>query len=941
MKPRNYPLALFGPLSIRVFFFSLLFFYLYLFFVPSTVHAQDAPTLQQEIQTHLSRAMELARTKKIEEAVTELEVVVRLDPKNEDAYFGMGEMYTLLKQRDQALKSYQKTVEINPDNLQANLRLGQFYENQKDWAKAGQFYEKVIALQKGGAESRLAAVRLEGVKRQIRIQELLQQVQTHIGKAENDQALKGVEAILALDPKNAMAYHLRGNVEDTQQRFEEAIKDMKLAVELNPESISAKVELGILYQRKGQTDEAIGLFKDVIERGKPIGSGTPEDKNVGIARGWLEVVESAKVRKAVIEEARTSMEEGNIEATQQSLEESIRLRPKQVQPYLLMAVLYSKAGQRDKALDTLRRAVENNPKSIQAHLQLGLLLEQVGQLEEARVELNHVLSLGKETTEGGTATKHLQTIESDLHFREVNVQIKKGEFEAALSEIKEVIALFPEDASAYMSQGIIYDRMNKTEDAIASIKKAIELRPDYANAHMQLGLVMENHARFDEARAEYENVLSLKPDEKMMGQTQARLKGLDNVAKLYEHTRTARELYDKGKFEESLKETDILSVLNPSNHVTYLFRGMDYIGLKKPLEAIDAFKKALELQPKSTQTRFQLARVYMDEGRFEEAKEQYELIVQVGKGTREGDLSAVELRRLRDISYSVSYNQTMDNNISKGTKPVTGYSSSLNAGFSYILIRNKQMRFSAGGTGSQSVYYQSQGLGNSLAGSLSGQYRVWEEWVIGGSLNKSYGFFNKVTTSTTNNASISASMVGRGIPSRLNLQYSFTGARSFRTKISDTNRHSMSVTGSQQLSPRDSMSLSYSFSSSMNLDPMASNFAYRSNGMSINYSRQITKDLSGNLGANGTYYVYSNPDSVTLFQRFRKTVQYGLSGGLSYPLSDQVNCGLSYSYVTSSTNIHVSSKELQDLTDILASPIPIVGGDYNNSTLSIYYSVAF
>ena len=135
--------------------------------------------------------------------------------------------------------------------------------------------------------------------------------------------------------------------------------------------------------------------------------------------------------------------------------------------------------------------------------------------------------------------------------------------------------------------------------------------------------------------------------------------------------------------------------------------------------------------------------------------------------------------------------------------------------------------------------------------------------------------------------------------------------------------------------------MTYNFVSSMNLDKTGSNFAYRSNGMHTGYNRQITKDLSGSLGLNLTYYTYTNPDSTTLFQRFRRTLQYGLSGGFSTLLSEQVRLSLNYSYTSSTTNIKVSALEIQKLEDILASPIPVVGGDFKSHSVSINYSVSF
>jgi tetratricopeptide (TPR) repeat protein len=505
-----------------------------------------------------------------------------------------------------------------------------------------------------------------------------------------------------------------------------------------------------------------------------------------------------------------------------------------------------------------------------------------------------------------------------------------------------VIVLFPEDPSAYFTQGVIYDRMEKVEEALTSLRKAIELKPEYITARFQLIQTLEDQGRFDEAKTEYNAILAITKDEKTVERVNSRLQNLDQTAQLYALTKAAREYFDQGKFKESLSEADDLLAINPSNFVAYVIRGMSYVALKRPVDAIEAFKKALEIQPKSLHARSQLGQVYRDEGRFEEAIETFEQVAREGEGTRDGDYAALALKRLRPLSYSLSYSQTLDSNISQGSVSQKGVSSALNGGMAYVLLRNKQGGVSVRGAAQEGTYYRNQGTSFSLSGSLVGNYRLGERWILTGSLDPlNYNYFDQVKTSRTRGASWSLYGGSGPIPSRVTLRYAFVDVRSLRTRSGNIQRHTIAVSGDQQLTAKDSINVSYTFVSNMNLDKLGSNQAYRSNQVAATYGREIKKDVAAQVGLNMTLFNYANPDSTKLFREFRRTFQYGLFSGFSFPLSDRVRMGLNYSYVGSNTNLALSKQEQLELVDILTSPIPTVGGDYQRHALTLNFDVVF
>jgi len=193
-----------------------------------------------------------------------------------------------------------------------------------------------------------------------------------------------------------------------------------------------------------------------------------------------------------------------------------------------------------------------------------------------------------------------------------------------------------------------------------------------------------------------------------------------------------------------------------------------------------------------------------------------------------------------------------------------------------------------------------------------------------------YGFFGE------------SSITAEAIPTSLTLRYSFYNTDSFRSKASDAYQHSVTLSVSQRLSLKDTVSGSYSVSNYINKDLLGSNYANRSNNLSVNYSRLIKPGLTASAAYSIGLIEYMNPDSTTLYSEFRRNISQGISMDLLYSLSEKVSMSIGYDYSSVTTNLpRPTSEEQQKLEDILAAPIPTVGGGYIKQTVTMGVGVAF
>ncbi len=78
--------------------------------------------------------------------------VIRLDPKNSDAYFGLASVYIKKEEWEEASDTLGYLLKINPDNVKVLLALAGVYENKDDLEKAIECYEKAVIADDSQAE---------------------------------------------------------------------------------------------------------------------------------------------------------------------------------------------------------------------------------------------------------------------------------------------------------------------------------------------------------------------------------------------------------------------------------------------------------------------------------------------------------------------------------------------------------------------------------------------------------------------------------------------------------------------------------------------------------------------------------------------------------------------------------------------------------------------
>ena len=157
--------------------------------------------------------------------------------------------------------------------------------------------------------------------------------------------------------------------------------------------------------------------------------------------------------------------------------------------------------------------------------------------------------------------------------------IEAEDYEQAVENLSEVIALEPDNAEAYYQRGLAYGHLENWEQALADFDTAIELAADDPRAYSKRALVYLPLGDSAQAIADCNQALKLDPDHAEAYQT---------LGMVY---------IGQGDVEQAIQGFDKAIELDPDLAEAYIWRGSAYAEAGNSERAISDFEYYLELVP--------------------------------------------------------------------------------------------------------------------------------------------------------------------------------------------------------------------------------------------------------------------------------------------------------------------------------------------------------
>jgi tetratricopeptide (TPR) repeat protein len=214
-----------------------------------------------------------------EKALAYLIKAKRQQPNDADILFEFGKACLELDLADDAVLALQKAARLQPNNDSYMYVLASANVAKKQYAAANKLFEALLAkhpddpvLNYATGSLLFLEVKLDQAKKYLQRSVDLQpdQIPAYYylgliaeGKGDNNQASATFREVLRRDPQYGLAWEALGRVLLNGKQYPEAQHALEKAAALNPDSVKAHYQLGILWSRIGRQDDANKEFQIV------------------------------------------------------------------------------------------------------------------------------------------------------------------------------------------------------------------------------------------------------------------------------------------------------------------------------------------------------------------------------------------------------------------------------------------------------------------------------------------------------------------------------------------------------------------------------------------------------------------------------------------------------------------------------------------------------
>lgn len=202
-------------------------------------------------------------------------------------------------------------------------------------------------------------------------------------------------------------------------------------------------------------------------------------------------------RSEAMGQAATAIRDGSIDAAIRHLTVAIELAPDRAEAHRLLGAVYLASQQGDEAIGELEAAVRLSPGDERTHLALANALVVTGRYPDAERSLHQLIAVLPGSGRARYALGRLYQ--------------RQGDYENALREFESSIAFHPLLGlnGIYQSMGAINAARQHFDAAIDAYSSRVDVHPNDADAHQDLGDTYLRLGRHDEALAEFAMTLML------------------------------------------------------------------------------------------------------------------------------------------------------------------------------------------------------------------------------------------------------------------------------------------------------------------------------------------------------------------------------------------------------------------------------------------------
>ena len=549
----------------------------------------------------------------------------------------LGSAYLALGEASKGMEYMDRAIALAPDvaALRTQLAIGQLVEGDVDQAVSE--LQTAVELDQGLQQAELMLVLI------------------YLQKQEYDNALSAAEALAVKMPDSPVPLNLKGAALLGNEERQEARKAFEAALGIQPDFLSAHLNLARLDLMEGDTTGAEARYRKVLS----------------IDAGNL---------KALLALAALAERDGRVEETEMRLKLAREHHPDEIKPALMLVEHYLRQDDARQALDlisgiaaaqpqnpvvlnalvtaqlqsgeykyalaTLRSLVEVDPESPGVHYQLAMVSVKLEDSDVARKSLHRAIELQPDYPDAQLVLARLDIIDT--------------EFDSAFAIADELKQKHPDKAYGYELDGDILAAMKKPreaadaytlayekvpsdqlvhkllhyhlmagneESALGVLRHWLSEHPEDITVRSLLAITLHSSGRQEQAVDEYLKLLEYDPDN---------ITTLNNLAWLYQEQGNPDAVqYADRAYELAPERPEVIDTL-----------GWLLVQNGEITRGLVLLQEAVTKAPHVPGIRYHMAVALMKAGRREEARKELDRLLRTGKKFPERDEAAALRIRL-------------------------------------------------------------------------------------------------------------------------------------------------------------------------------------------------------------------------------------------------------------------------------------------------------
>ncbi len=637
------------------------------------------------------RAQEYFEQGNYPKARVALRNVLKIDPKDTEAYFLYAQVEEKEKNWRNAVAGYQQVIELNPEHEQALLKLGKYYLEARATDMVGEVTDRILAKQPAHVGARALKVAATAVSGEIdaatlKAEQLITEAPTDVdavlllaslytARQHALQALPVLERGLDAHPDNLELLDAQAMTHVRQGQMAEAEAILQRIVSIEPKVLDHRLRLVALFDRQGDYKKAEAVLHEAVQidpdnEDRRLAMAEYVGKRHGVKEAEASLLQarkdlphSAKLQFAMGSLYEMTNKTGEAKAAYENIRSEFRGKPEGLEAQVKLAALDWMAGNPDDAERQVREILKENPRSSDALLLRGKIALQRGNGKDAVQDFRSVLKdqpegadvhlllaraylmtgetvLARESLEKAATLKPMLT---DAHLLLAGLDAAGGKLKEARQRLDPLIARDPGNVTLLGMLFQIQTRekdWERTQDTLAKLRSAgaDRMKADLAEGHVAVA-----QQQWDKAEAAYRRAIAQQPQAPepllalvqlgarrgQMQQTQATLEAL--VAEQPTHPYAAGFLGEvllmKGDATAAMPQFTTATTLNPKWTTPWVHLARHAYATQQGDTGDAALKKALEANPENEQLRLMLATSLESRDRVDEAIAQYETVL--------------------------------------------------------------------------------------------------------------------------------------------------------------------------------------------------------------------------------------------------------------------------------------------------------------------------